>query len=128
MTTHEEQGRDKIGPEDEATLERNYDDTQEAFYRRKAAEYKDTVSRPGKFEGEAPYVPYFWDMGLDGFDDGVDYLPGFPVYQFNVTDADRRIFPELLEDIKEVHLRERDDGFVVIYEELEFQPTTKEEK
>ena len=30
------------------------------------AAYAATVKRPGKFEGEAVYVPYFWEAFLDG--------------------------------------------------------------
>lgn len=30
-------------------------------------ELEDLVSRPGRFEGEPPFVPYFWDLAMNGF-------------------------------------------------------------
>lgn len=71
-------------------------------------EAREVVSRPGKFEGEQAYVPYYWDIALEGFadreDDGVS--------EFDVTPEDRKQFPEL-GDKQVVRLRERDDGFVI---------------
>jgi hypothetical protein len=72
------------------------------------SEYAAMVKRPGKFEGEQAYVPYFWDCYLDGGADGDDGK----VLTFDVTDADRLLFPELSRR-KRVRLVERDDGFVV---------------
>lgn len=71
------------------------------------------VSRPGKFEGEQPYVPYFWDVYLDGFaddDDGERLV-------FNVCDTDREMFPEL-GDREQVILVETDNGFVCEVKEV----------
>ena len=66
------------------------------------------VKGPGKFEGEQPYVPYFWTFYLDGMaDDDTDGL-----LRFDVTDLDRTLWPELGDKVA-VYLRERDDGFVV---------------
>lgn len=72
------------------------------------AECEADVARPGKFEGEAVYVPYFWAAYLNGFhsDDHGDVL------SFEVTATDREIFPELA-GVERVYLRERSDGFVV---------------
>ena len=66
------------------------------------------IRSPGKFEGEAVYVPYFWDIYLDGFadeDDGTTLI-------FNVSVDDKKHFPELRKR-KVVKLYQRDDGFVV---------------
>lgn len=61
----------------------------------------------GRFEGEAIYVPYFWEVYLDGFasdDDGQHIM-------FEVTDEDREQFPELV-GRKWVTLYESETGFV----------------
>ncbi len=66
------------------------------------------VGRPGKFEGERPYVPYFWEIYLDGLaerdHDGI--------LTFHVLVEDREMFPELKRR-RTVALRETDQGFVV---------------
>lgn len=71
------------------------------------------IRSPGKFEGERVYVPYFWELFLDGFaeeDDG-------DILTFTITQEDLDEFPELVEDKyavgDELYLRERDDGFVI---------------
>lgn len=69
--------------------------------------FEQIVSRPGKFEGEARYVPYFWEFYLEGFaenDDGT-------VLTFKVTKEDRRLFPEL-KGRRSVRLFESAEGFV----------------
>lgn len=71
------------------------------------AEWKDDVSHPGKFEGEAPYVPYFWEAYLNGFSDRDDGK----ILGFDVTAEDKAIFPELKKR-RTVRLYQRDDGFV----------------
>jgi hypothetical protein len=70
-------------------------------------EYEGQVKGPGKFEGEARYVPYFWGQFLAGAytdDDG-------EVVSFDVSDEDRRLFPEL-EGVTTVSLAESENGFV----------------
>lgn len=76
--------------------------------RAKRQEYMADVKRPGKFEGEAPYVPYFWEVGMDGMADDDDG----EILKFVVTEEDRQMFPEL-RGRKRVRLRETDQGFVV---------------
>ena len=91
------------------------------------AEYEAMVAKPGKFEGQPPYPPYFWDISLDGFrgvdvyveDDGdddsiiddaesvLDYI------KLTVTAEDRQLFPELVEGA-EVRLYQDDQGFVSV--------------
>lgn len=66
------------------------------------------ITSPGKFEGEAVYVPYFWHIFLDG---GADESLGGKLI-FHVTEGDRKMFPELGAKRKRVALYERDDGFV----------------
>lgn len=79
--------------------------------------YMDIVKRPGKFEGEAPYVPYFYDQAMEGF--GGEILEGgedggYSVEKFKVSKEDIAIFPEL-KNKKYVKLIYREDGFVVEY-------------
>ena len=64
------------------------------------------VEGPGKFEGEQPYVPYFWESYMNGFanDDG-------HVLQFDVGSEAKAIFPELHRR-RSVRLIETDNGFV----------------
>jgi len=66
------------------------------------------ILSPGKFEGEMLYVPYYWDLFLNG---GADSDNG-KVLTFNVSDEDKVQFPELKKRNK-VRLMEREDGFVV---------------
>ena len=66
------------------------------------------ILSPGKFEGEMLYVPYYWDLFLNG---GADSDNG-KVLTFNVSDEDKVQFPELKKR-KKVRLMEREDGFVV---------------
>lgn len=71
-------------------------------------EFEAAVARPGKFEGEARYVPYFWQAFLNGCADRDDGT----VLGFDVTAEDKALFPELKRR-HTVKLIERDDGFVV---------------
>ena len=70
-------------------------------------EYVDQVSHPGKFEGEAPYVPYYWEAYLNGFAD----RDNGAVLGFDVTAEDRQLFPEL-KGRRTVRLIETEQGFV----------------
>lgn len=66
------------------------------------------IASPGKFEGEMIYVPYFWQMYLEGGAD--DEVNG--VLKFRVTDEDRALFPEIPKRQKWVRLWEDSVGFV----------------
>ena len=65
------------------------------------------IRSPGKFEGEAVYIPYYWDEYLNGCADRDDGL----VISFYVTPNDRILFPEL-KGRRFVRLYQRDDGFI----------------
>jgi len=52
-------------------------------------------SRPGKFEGSPAYVPYFWDIGMDGGADDEEWDGDTPIWVFHITPEDRAMFPEL---------------------------------
>lgn len=72
------------------------------------AECEEAVKGPGKFEGEAVYVPHFWAIYLDG---GADRDDG-RIIGFDVNEEDKMLFPELRKR-RTVKLMQRDDGFVV---------------
>lgn len=74
----------------------------------KMAEYEEDAKGPGKFEGEARYVPFYWEVFLDGFADEDDGR----VLKFVVSKEDKVSFPEL-KSRKVVRLIEREDGFVI---------------
>lgn len=63
--------------------------------------------RPGKFQGEPPYVPYFWDKVLKG----LAYERDDTVYKFIITSEDVAQFPELKVGAR-IFLAESTDGFV----------------
>lgn len=65
------------------------------------------IRGPGKFEGEALWVPYYREKGLEGFADRDDGQ----VWGFDVTPEDKRIFPELKRR-RTVKLLETNSGFV----------------
>jgi len=71
-------------------------------------EYEEIVSYPGKFEQEAPYIPYFWDQHLNG---GADDDDG-DILSFTVSADDQAIFPEL-ELGQTIKLIENTYGFVI---------------
>jgi hypothetical protein len=66
------------------------------------------IKNPGKFEGENEYIPYFWEVGLDGLFDQEDN--GILLFDVTYEDVDR--WPELA-GIKTIRLYEREDGFVI---------------
>ena len=78
-----------------------------AEFAAKRKEYVDSVRHPGKFEGLAPYVPYFWEGFLDGTADYADEQGG--ILAFAVSEEDRQIFP-VLGRRRTVYLYERGDG------------------
>jgi len=67
----------------------------------------EAINHPGKFEGEAIYVPYFWEAFLNGFADRDDGT----VLGFDVSAEDHDMFPEL-KGRHTVKLIETDHGFV----------------
>lgn len=67
----------------------------------------DVIRTPGRFEGEARYVPHFWAAYLDGCAD----RDNGTVLGFDVTAEDKTLFPELKKR-HTVKLYQRDDGFI----------------
>jgi hypothetical protein len=82
-----------------------------------------SIREPGKFEGEPRWVPYFWEMILNGdgedfYTDAIEVGPeewepsGTLVTYFKVDSDDREEYPEL-EDVDDVWLWENSQGFVI---------------
>jgi len=75
------------------------------------------ITTPGKFEGEPIYVPYFWNLGLDGCADDEEtqthYPTDQPVFGFNLSDLniEQSVWPELKGQDR-IELWESDLGFV----------------
>jgi hypothetical protein len=65
------------------------------------------ITDPGKFEGEARYMPHFYDLFLNGCADEDDG----ETLTFNVEQDDIDEFPELA-DFKRVRFFEDSQGFV----------------
>jgi len=65
------------------------------------------IRSPGQFEGEMLYVPYFWEVYLNGCADRDDGT----ILGFDLTEEDKKEFPEL-KGRRTVKLYQRDDGFV----------------
>lgn len=70
-------------------------------------EYLEDVKGPGKFQGQPAYVPYFWDVFLDG---GADRDNG-KILGFDVNADDKTLFPELKKR-RTVNIVEDENGFV----------------
>lgn len=66
------------------------------------------IQSPGKFEGQASYVPHFWDAYLNGCADRDDGR----ILGFDVTAEDKAAFPALKRR-RTVRLMEDSQGFVV---------------
>ena len=65
------------------------------------------IQSPGKFEGEMVYVPYYWNLMLDGAADSDDgTMATFVIDKFDVIR-----WPEL-GDVTALSLSESNDGFV----------------
>jgi len=82
-------------------------------------DYEAEVIGPGKFGGEHPYVPYFYDVMTHGFVDEEASYPegGGWVGIFEVDEEAIRMFPELKGKRgqaarKKVAIYERSDGIV----------------
>lgn len=67
------------------------------------------IRTPGQFEGEAVYLPHFYEVFLDGLWDFDTAGEGVGFY---ITAEDKKEFPEL-KGRRTVKLRVRSDGFVV---------------
>lgn len=70
------------------------------------------ITSPGKFEGEAIFAPYYYDKYMNGESD-VIYEGDVFFSVFDVTDEDRKEFPNYLDDTKQVRFYETDLGFII---------------
>ena len=66
------------------------------------------IKSPGKFEGEMLYIPYFYDISLNGF-----FNPNRnEIFSIPIEKEDREQFPEIPKHKRRIRFYERDDGFV----------------
>lgn len=75
--------------------------------------YHGVITSPGKFENEPSYVPYFYDLYLNGMDDSsyIDDDDGIYYSEFDVNNDDLKEFPEL-EGAEKVIIWESEQGFI----------------
>lgn len=71
------------------------------------------ITSPGKFEGEPLYVPYFWDMGINGSYERIeiDETDGKAWLTYFVYNTDIDEFPEL-HGVSVVYLHGTEQGFI----------------
>jgi hypothetical protein len=79
----------------------------------KRDEYVEQVRQPGKFEGEQPYVPYFWEESLNGCMEEIHFADGAVIIYGEIQPRDVEVFPELADSVGQfIALTETDTGFV----------------
>lgn len=69
--------------------------------------HNEIITDPGRFEGEARYVPHYWKLYLEGAADRDDRK----VLGFDISPEDKTLFPELKKR-RTVKLCQWDDGFI----------------
>jgi hypothetical protein len=69
------------------------------------------IRTPGKFEGHMLYVPYFWNMVLEGYGYEVYDEYNVPITFLEITKEDKKKFPEI-RGVYGIALWEDDYGFV----------------
>jgi len=65
------------------------------------------IRDPGQFQGQCRYVPYYWDLYMQGVAD----RDNGRILGFDISPKDRKIFPELKRR-RTVKLIKDDQGFV----------------
>lgn len=74
-------------------------------------DYEAMVKRPGKFEGEPAYTPYFYDFFMDGEGEDVSKENDSTILRFTIEVEDVEMFPEL-QEFTHVELIFSETGFV----------------
>jgi len=72
---------------------------------------REAVLRPGKFEGEAYYVPFFYKETLDGCEDEIVYAAGVPVSIFVISEEHVKCYPDIGEEGEVICFYQDDQGF-----------------
>jgi hypothetical protein len=85
------------------------------------------IADPGKFEGEREWVPYFWELMLDGAGWCFDWPDDSETVVIPIYNGDRRQWPDL-QGYAYVVIEENSQGFVygqaiteATFEEIEAQ-------
>ena len=68
----------------------------------------------GKFERECQFSPYFYFLSLEGMQDNIVWLDGDRYDVFNVSDDEKREFPDLI-DVSIIAQYETNSGFIQTY-------------
>lgn len=76
------------------------------------------VDSPGKYEGEAPYVPWFDQLRPE---EHYPFHDGATLSKHKITDRDRALFPELKRYGEYIYLGMKSDGLVFELDEEEFE-------
>ena len=69
------------------------------------------IERPGAFEGEPRYVPFYWDLSLDSCSDAQYYLADRHYTLFLINEDDIEEWPELADGYA-LELSSDDSGFI----------------
>jgi hypothetical protein len=71
------------------------------------------IQNPGKFESEMLYVPYFWDMVMEGAGEDLYFNDSSLVTIIAVSADDLKAFPEL-GNVTEIAIESTSQGFVIV--------------
>ena len=74
--------------------------------------YRDMVNRSGKFEGEYPECPYYYERWLNGDGEYITDQDGDELIKLSVTDEEANAFGL---DVDTVYLYEDRQGFVYLW-------------
>jgi hypothetical protein len=69
------------------------------------------ITNPGKFEGEKIYVPYFWELNLNGEGEYSEKTENSFCVQVD-SEIDFELFPEIDRKKVEIVMQESSDGFI----------------
>jgi hypothetical protein len=69
------------------------------------------IVEPGRFQGEPRWLPYFYELMLDGSGQVLDWPSGETTTLVDIYEGDVRLYPELVEYVV-VAIEENSDGFV----------------
>lgn len=70
------------------------------------------ITSPGKFESEMRYVPYFWNMTMEGWTDDF-FDEGTWISHLKITKEDAQEFEELKHDVgSHCYMEETETGFI----------------
>lgn len=72
---------------------------------------KDRIVSPGKFEGLKYYVPYYFEISFDNWDNVIT-VDGDDYYVLNIADNERAVIADILPEHIAVIVTENEFGFI----------------